>query len=274
MLESFIILAPHIDDETIGCFKFLNAGLVSKVYYFYEATDIRKLEAEAAGKRFGFIPIFLNGDTNKILTERKERTTFLVPNINDSHPDHKTVNSFAKRHLFLYNLRFYSVDMNTKPVLLSLTEQAKKEKALKSLYPSQAKLFENDKFHLFESCVESDTNKMLWVKFQREGIHSYPAALTDPNLKDVSFLGHPHRHIFHFKVSIEIFHADRDIEFIQFKRWLESLYSVDALQLDHKSCEMIAEELSLKIRNKFSGRKFTIEVSEDNENGVTMEYLV
>ena len=73
------------------------------------------------------------------------------------------------------------------------------------------------------------TNSMIWVTFQKEGIHKYPAALEDPALAtgdkyDVSFLGYPHRHMFHFRVEIEVFHDDRDIEFIQFKRWLEELY--------------------------------------------------
>ena len=70
----------------------------------------------------------------------------------------------------------------------------------------------------------------IWVTFQKEGIHCYPAAATDPKLKtgdwdDVSFLGTPHRHIFHFKVWIEVFQNDRDIEFIQVKRWIEKLYN-------------------------------------------------
>ena len=48
--------------------------------------------------------------------------------------------------------------------------------------------------------------RMIWVTFRKEGIHKYPAALDDPKLAtgdeyDVSFLGYPHRHIFHFKVS-------------------------------------------------------------------------
>jgi len=68
-------------------------------------------------------------------------------------------------------------------------------------------------------------NKMIWVTFRKEGIHCYPAAATDPNLAsgdayDVSFLPNPHRHIFHFRVWISVQHNDRDIEFIQFKRWL------------------------------------------------------
>jgi tRNA isopentenyl-2-thiomethyl-A-37 hydroxylase MiaE len=39
------------------------------------------------------------------------------------------------------------------------------------------------------------------------------------------------------------------------------------LELDYKSCEMIAEELYLQINFKYPNRKVTIEVSEDGENG-------
>jgi len=42
--------------------------------------------------------------------------------------------------------------------------------------------------------------KSIWVRFQREGIHCYPDAAINPNLEDVAFLAHPHRHIFHFEV--------------------------------------------------------------------------
>jgi hypothetical protein len=109
--------------------------------------------------------------------------------------------------------------------------------------------------------------KLIWVTFKKEGIHKYPAAIDDPKLAtggwdDVSFLGYPHRHIFHFRVCIEVFDNDRDIEFIQFKRWLERLYNGDGssetdmsvLELDYKSCEMIAD------------------VSEDGENGCSLTF--
>jgi hypothetical protein len=117
----------------------------------------------------------------------------------------------------------------------------------------------------------------IWVTFAKEGIHKYPAALEDPKLAtgdeyDVSFLGYPHRHMFHFKVEIEVFHDDRDIEFIQFKRWLENLYAEETLQLDYKSCEMICDDLAETINNKYPNRKLTITVSEDNENGATCSY--
>jgi hypothetical protein len=122
-------------------------------------------------------------------------------------------------------------------------------------------------------------NKMIWVTFRKEGIHCYPAALEDPKLKtgdkyDVSFLGNPHRHIFHFRVWISVTHNDRDIEFIQFKRWLEELYNGDqaVLQLDYKSCEMMSDDLYDTISKKYPGREVWIEVSEDGENGSFIKY--
>ena len=121
--------------------------------------------------------------------------------------------------------------------------------------------------------------RQIWVTFAKEGIHRYPAAETDPQLAtgdeyDVSFLAYPHRHTFHFRVCIDVFHNDRDIEFIQFKRWLENLYAgnVSTLSLDYKSCEMIADDLYMQIAQRYPGRAVTIEVSEDGENGCLIEY--
>ena len=120
-------------------------------------------------------------------------------------------------------------------------------------------------------------NKMIWVTFRKEGMHRYPAAATDPALAtgdeyDVSFLANEHRHIFHFRVWIGVTHNDRDIEFIQFKRWLENLYKDAILSLDHKSCEMMSDDLYDSINKKYPGREVWIEVSEDGENGSFIKY--
>ena len=115
-------------------------------------------------------------------------------------------------------------------------------------------------------------SKRIWVTFQKEGIHKYPAAMTDDRLADVRFLAWPHRHIFHFRVEVEVFHDDRDIEFILFKRELEFLYDEKTLELDYKSCEMISDDLYDYISNKYPDRDVVIEVSEDNENGSRAYY--
>ena len=125
--------------------------------------------------------------------------------------------------------------------------------------------------------MTQEASKSIWVTFQKEGVHMYPGADTDPKLAtggwdDVSFLGVPHRHIFHFNVAIEVFHDDRDIEFIQFKRWMEKLYAEKTIELDYKSCEMMSDDLWHQITNKYPGREVHIDVSEDGENGAHIEY--
>jgi hypothetical protein len=127
--------------------------------------------------------------------------------------------------------------------------------------------------------IMETADRKIWVSFRKEGIHKYPAAASDPALAtgdeyDVSFLGVPHRHIFHFKVWIDVFHNDRDIEFIQFKRWLEKLYAAGILQLNFKSCEMIADDLYLKIASKYPDRVVWIDISEDGENGALIKYEI
>jgi hypothetical protein len=125
--------------------------------------------------------------------------------------------------------------------------------------------------------IKQSAERKIWVTFRKEGIHKYPAAATDPLLAtgdqyDVSFLASPHRHIFHFRVWIDVFHNDRDIEFIQFKRWLENLYTDSVLTLDYKSCEMIADDIYIKIAERYPDRAVSIEVAEDGENGCLINY--
>jgi hypothetical protein len=117
-------------------------------------------------------------------------------------------------------------------------------------------------------------SKTIFVQFQKEGIHRYPDALTNPALEDVKFLGYDHRHIFHFKVEMTVTHDDRDIEFILLKRELENLYVDGTLQLDYKSCEMMCDDLYDYIKEAYPNRNVTITISEDGENGATAIYEV
>ena len=91
-------------------------------------------------------------------------------------------------------------------------------------YEGMLRMMREEDAKVAQENVMTNAERSIWVTFRKEGIHKYPAALEDPALAtgdeyDVSFLGYPHRHIFHFKVRIQVTHNDRDIEFIQFKRW-------------------------------------------------------
>jgi hypothetical protein len=108
---------------------------------------------------------------------------------------------------------------------------------------------------------------MIWVTFDKVGFHHYPGAPVE-----VAYLRHPHRHVFKFRVSISVFHDDREIEFHMFKRWLTSLYDTGELNVDHKSCEMLAQDLEQAIQKKYNcvKRYITVEISEDGECGATL----
>lgn len=115
------------------------------------------------------------------------------------------------------------------------------------------------------------TKRFIWVTFQKAGFHKFPEAATHQDLQDVSYLGYVHRHLFKFKVKIEVTHNNREIEFHQFLKFCEGLFE-NNFSVDFKSVEMIADDLSIEIEKKYGKRKLFIEVSEDGECGCEVEY--
>lgn len=98
------------------------------------------------------------------------------------------------------------------------------------------------------------------VNLQVEGVHCWPAC----DIADVSYLAHPHRHVFAIRCEKEVKKDNREIEIICFKRlvldYLSAHYGTPA-DFGEMSCEMIAGELV---------RRFSLslcEVLEDGENG-------
>ena len=110
--------------------------------------------------------------------------------------------------------------------------------------------------------------RMIAVTFQKPGVHQYPAA---PD--DVQYLRAPHRHLFKFKVKIQVWHDDRENEFHQFLNWVEGLYSGEqSLSLNNSSCEMISDSLAAIIQSRYPDRLLQIEVWEDGECGSVSSY--
>lgn len=111
----------------------------------------------------------------------------------------------------------------------------------------------------------------IWITTQFEGIHQYPAA---KDLPGVEFLANEHRHTFHVRVQVQVFHDDREIEFILFKRWIDSLFMDSVVHCNNSSCEMIARELVIQLQNRHgTHREIQVDVSEDGENGAVVEYV-
>ena len=110
--------------------------------------------------------------------------------------------------------------------------------------------------------MDSNTLTVVYCKVLFEGIHCWP----DCPFDEVKYLRDPHRHIFHIKAYKQVFHDDRDIEFIMMKHQIES-YLKETYPSGHlgaTSCEMLGRELM----EKFD--LIEIEVSEDDENGAVI----
>jgi hypothetical protein len=117
----------------------------------------------------------------------------------------------------------------------------------------------------------------IWITTQREGWHKYTGAP-----EAVCFLRNAHRHIFGFRIYLEVFHNNRDVEFIIFKHDVEHMIKIvwdmiglgSALTACSYSCEMISDILCGEIQRKYPERDVIIEVSEDGENGSRKEYVI
>ena len=108
------------------------------------------------------------------------------------------------------------------------------------------------------------------VRLQVDGMHNFPKAAE--LFPEVAFLADRHRHMFHIEAKKEVFHDDRDVEFIMFKKdiqdFLKQMYyrpETRTHEFGPMSCEMIAKQ----ILNQFSC--VAVSVWEDLENGATVE---
>jgi len=120
--------------------------------------------------------------------------------------------------------------------------------------------------------IINNAKRFIWVTFQRVGFHYYSHAAIDESLQDVSYLGDKHRHLFKFKVQIEVFHNDRELEFHQVLNYCESLFEKQ-IDIDFRSVEMLANDLYNQLAIKYLDRDMIISVSEDGECGCLIKYL-
>ena len=154
MEKKYTIIAPHPDDEIIGCWRLLEAALIKKVFYLKPINDTRRKELKNVAEyyEFEYECNWLN-DIHKqaAFDDYNHNEIYLVPSLQDYHPLHKRANAF------IYGKRggIYTTNMNTEYTReLTEQEQQRKRKILNEYYPSQKSLWENNwKYFLFEGTV-------------------------------------------------------------------------------------------------------------------------
>mgnify|MGYP001316289764 CR=1 FL=1 len=102
----------------------------------------------------------------------------------------------------------------------------------------------------------------LFITFTFEGFHQYSEAPAE-----VSYLCHPHRHLFHVKVYIPVDDlSSRELEFIMIKNTIQSKLPAFVNLSDTGSCEDICRRIS-DMAYALYRLRCPVEVSEDGENG-------
>lgn len=104
------------------------------------------------------------------------------------------------------------------------------------------------------------------VTFAVPGFHRWAEA---PDHRD--YLRSRHRHLFHVRVELELFHDDREVEFHDLRDFAIELFGGG--ELGTASCEMIARELLQEITRRFGqDRRALVEVWEDGECGARVTW--
>jgi len=106
----------------------------------------------------------------------------------------------------------------------------------------------------------------VYATGQFEAWHSWKDAP-----EEVSYLRVQHRHIFHWKVKIQVTHEDRDVEFITLKKYIQESIPNYSKEDNAGSCEQLCTNLKRTLANKYARKRFKISVSEDKENGATLQ---
>lgn len=172
--QRVLIVAPHIDDETIGCYSwFRRPNTHIDVLWLYEKSPTRLVEGNRLLQFQSEVGVQLQVNAlAKSVTEAEairdlelsRYTEVLVPSLRDNHAAHKK----ASRDWRIWATLFYSVDMVNGIPLPQESALAKRE-LLDRFYPSQKMLWALDaKYYLFESIHKRDYD--AFVHFEHSGV--------------------------------------------------------------------------------------------------------
>jgi len=103
------------------------------------------------------------------------------------------------------------------------------------------------------------------VKYRVSALHRWVGA--------DNYLKHIHRHEFHFTVWLEVFHEDREVEFIRLKEELVEFTQGTLAEFgDEFSCEMLADTVGRWLGKVYPDRDRRVWVEEDGENGAVVSW--
>jgi hypothetical protein len=149
-MSEHIIIAPHADDEVIGCFEILNSLISPTIIYTEPIDNIRLEETKKIRDCFDI-------DNQLYLKEipgiflKKENIFYFPDPVYELHPAHRKMGAIGEAFLRDgYDVIFYNTNMNA-PYIHEVNNLDGKTNTLNYCYESQKTLWIYDaKYYLFE----------------------------------------------------------------------------------------------------------------------------
>ena len=149
-MEEIIIVAPHPDDEIIGCYEVMKADKKPIIIYGGNTEHDRRQEVKNV-KKFFDVKVLMFQTTIPPNLLQAENTFYFPDPTYENHPLHRAY-GFQGEGLARggFNVIFYSTNMNA-PYIHEVADPGDKKMLLESCYPSQSDLWKYDhKYFLFE----------------------------------------------------------------------------------------------------------------------------
>ena len=149
----FIIVAPHPDDEVIGCYSILMNKEISPIIIYTEnISNSRREEALNLKKFISNIKVQLFQKTIPGYLLSDYNTYYFPDPYFEVHPAHRAIGAVGEAIMreSHYNVIFYNVNMQA-PYIFEVPKPFDKKSMLNKVYPSQKSLWKNEaKYYLFE----------------------------------------------------------------------------------------------------------------------------